>query len=269
MGIPVAGIEDLGAIDYTTSMEAQYSNLNCPEVCMNVDPGSGHDRPSYENFTGHGAQIFTWDDTRARNRTDVGDLTPLSFTYSDRGATRTSRCSLTTTYIEARVSCATSKTCLVASIRRSKLDHPPAAYTLLDTPTGSWQNWYYFAQWFVKAMDGHDSVSTAVQGYLLDPDYPALTPSVLKSNITPEILPNELYATRLGQLVNTYWECMQAIYAIPGGLNDKTAAMGENLTDADRYGLAYTATSQGTKSTVDDVIVAHDVWIVALLPLRQ
>ena len=64
--------------------------------------------------------------------------------------------------------------------------------------------------------------------------------------------------------MNTYWECMQAIYAIPGGLNDKTAAMGDNLTDANRNGLAYTATSPGTKNTVEHVIVAHVVWSMAL-----
>lgn len=198
MSIPIAGIGDVGAIDYTTNIEARYFHLNCPEVCMNIDPSSGHDRPSYENFTGPGAQIFTWDDTRARNRSKVGDLKPLSFTYNDRGVTGTSRCSLTTTYVEAKVSCATSKTCLVANIRRSRLDHSPAAYTLLDTPTGSWQNWYYFAEWFVKAMDGHNSVPTAVQGYLLDPDYPALTPSVLRFDLKPKKVPNDLYATRLG-----------------------------------------------------------------------
>lgn len=265
VGIPFAGIEDGGAIDYTTHIEARYLHLHCPEVCMNIDPSSRHDRPSYENFTGPGAQIFTWDDTRARNRSNVGDLKPLSFTYNDRGATRTSRCSLTTTYIEVKVSCATSKTCLVANPRRSRLDHPPAAYNLLDTPTGGWQNWSYFAGWFVKAMDGHDSLPTAVQGYLLDPDYPALTPSVLRFGMKAEKVPSDLYATRLGQLMNIYWECMQATYAIPGGRNDKTAAMGDNLTDADRYGLAYTATSQGTKDTVEDVIVIHGVWSVALI----
>lgn len=232
---------------------------------MDVDPGPCHDRPPRENFTGPGAQIFTWDDTRARNRTNTSRLKPLEFTYKDRGATGTSRCSLTTTYVEAKVFCATFQTCLVSHIRRSQLEHPPAAYTLLDTPTGNWLNWHYFAEWFVKAMDGPNSLPTAVQGYPLDPEYPALTPSVLRFDIKPEKVENAIYAIRLGQLMNTYWQCMQAIHAIPGGLNDKTAAMGDNLTDADRYGLAYTARSQGTKDLVEDVIVAHSAWVVALI----
>jgi hypothetical protein len=100
-------------------------------------------------------------------------------------------------------------------------------------------------------MPGHEAMPTAVQGYLVNPDYPAL------ANLTWQTMPNETYAIRLGQLMNTYWECMIAMYAIPGSMNSQTAIISGNLSDAVAHNLANSATTNGTKTLVDEVIRAR------------
>jgi hypothetical protein len=243
IGIPIAGMEDAGAIDSAANIEAQYLHLECPVVGWQGNPLYGHE-PPYVNSSGPGAVMYTWDNTTARMAMNPVDLTPLNFTYHDWGATGSSQCLVTTTYVEAEVLCGTSITCATTKVRRSKLKHPPAAYTMLEDVTYKASNYETFTDNFVRAMFGHTAMPTAVQGHLVNPDYSAL------ANFTLQILPNETYAIRLGQLMNTYWECMVAMYAIPGGVNEKTATMTGNASDAVVHNLANSAQTNGTKIIV-------------------
>jgi hypothetical protein len=263
VGIPLTGLNLADVAEYTTNIQSRYLYLNCPLVGMRGFFNRPLE-PEFARFIGPGATIYTWQNTTLRKTADPNNLAPLNFTYEDLGVTGTSQCLITTTYVEAKVLCA-MPTCSIVSIRRSRLTHPPPAYTLLDNPTGLNQNWLFFASNFVKAMDGHSSQATAVQGYLTNPDYPALESYVLGYDHYEVTLPKDLFAARLGQLVNTYWDSMVATYAIPGGLSEKTANMTANLTDTEKYGLAYSATSQGTKTEVHEVIEAHAFWTGALV----
>lgn len=276
VGIPMAGIDDADMVDYTTRIEARYFHLDCPRVGMTFLENY---QPPFENYTGFGASLYTWENTTKRSLGNPKDLKPLNFTHHSSGATilsgRYSQCLLTTTYVEAQVVCATSSTCTVAKIRRSKLEHASPAYTLLDNSTLTIPNWVYFARGFVKTMDGlggSEDDMTAVQEYLVDPDLVDLPSTVfeLYSNPleSPIELTDELYEIRMGQLMNTYWDCMVAMYAIPFGLNENTTAMTDAAratSSADVKALAYSATSNGTKTIVDNVIQAHIAWTVALV----
>ncbi|OTA85288.1 hypothetical protein M434DRAFT_82742, partial [Hypoxylon sp. CO27-5] len=172
----------------------------------------------------------------------------------------TSNCSITTTYVEVDIACGASSTCAVSRLRRSQLTHPPAAFTLIDI---SLHGWDMFANYFVNAMTGHETYPTAAQYYLVDPANP-LDAYPDPDFSTADHPTNDVYAARLGQLVNTYWTCINGMHAIPGGMTPKTAYMkGTETSSSIRY-LANSSTSVGTRSTSTPVIQCNYAWVSVL-----
>jgi hypothetical protein len=82
----------------------------------------------------------------------------------------------------------------------------------------------------------------------------------------------EAYTVGLGQLINAFWFCMNAQFAITGGLsikssnlnNTKVSFAREDFPDPSGGKAAIAWPAVGTKSTKTSVIVAHKGWGPAL-----
>lgn len=259
VGYPISGTNASEFIDYDFNIETSYLLLNCPIANTTWD---GVVPENVTNFLGTGAYFWWSDNTTQRGLADPNELEPFNFTYVGWGSTGLSQCTITTTYIEVGVSCPTSSTCAASRLRRSRLSHPPPAYTLLDMPSwGDKENWYFFVEAFVKASQSHTGVPTLIDDYVMAPENP--TTSGGSEPLTPES-----YALRLGQLINAYWTCINGIFAISGGMTPATARMDGNYTvdtsSSEKNLLANASTIEGTKKTEVEVIKAHKGWVAAL-----
>lgn len=271
VGVPISGLDIPRAADYEFNLEVQYVHLDCPHVGFETWEavlGPDHTSPA-QNFSGPGAKIFSWENSTARSEEDPNTLKPFQFVYQDFGATKYSRCSITGTYVEAQVQCSTSSNCAVNKIRRSRLAHASEGFTLFDLGAYIETNWYIFSRQFVNALDSHAHTPTAVQRYLVAPDHPVVTRA--GEYTIGDIPSNETYAIRLGQLFNTYWACMEGVYAISGGMNINTTNMtavdvvGPSDLDSPMYGLAWSRPVNGTLKIGTEVIQAHAEWTVVLI----
>lgn len=134
-------------------------------------------------------------------------------------------------------------------------------------PYGGNNNWWLFSANFVNSINDHGvSDTTAVQGYLLNPDDPQSSSMGIngvrndKSTVT-----NDVYAERLGQLMNIYWTCMNGLHAISGGMTTATAFMpGANLSDENVVRVNSSSTNVVHSRSIE-VIQCHIGWMIALL----
>ncbi|KAF5877635.1 uncharacterized protein Bfra_002002 [Botrytis fragariae] len=76
-------------------------------------------------------------------------------------------------------------------------------------PSGTNNNWWLFSAHFVNSINDYGvSDTTAIQGYLLNPGDPLSSSMGINGvHFKPPIVTNDVYAERLGQLMNTYWAC--------------------------------------------------------------
>ncbi|KAM0151952.1 hypothetical protein ACHAPG_007959 [Botrytis cinerea] len=256
VGVPISGLDSSFA-DSTTGRQCSLPN--------GVDPIGA---------TGSGASIWSFDNNTERVNLDPTSLTARTFTYLSWGPTAGSNCTITSTYVEVAVTCRSSSTCTITKIRRSRLSNPPAAYSLLETkmkpfpnPYGGNNNWWLFSANFVNSINDYGaSDTTVVQGYLLSPDDPLSSSMGIngvrndKSTVT-----NDVYAERLGQLMNTYWTCMNGLHAISGGMTTATAFMpGANLSDENVVRVNSSSTNVVHSRSIE-VIQCQIVWMIALL----
>ncbi|KAI1492894.1 hypothetical protein F5X96DRAFT_624158 [Biscogniauxia mediterranea] len=262
VGLPIAGLSG-NYTKYSVTVETEYFYINCPVV---YGPWVEIVSNSSQWFVGTGAQMWSYDNSTERYNTRPEAMTrPRQFAYQwwNPPTNMTSNCSMTTTYVEAEISCgSTPSSCSVPRLRRSRLPHPPAAFTLIDA---YWQGWNMFAHNFVNSVTAHSSYATVVSWYLVDPSnpldvYPNPDPA------TADRPTNDVYAARLGQLLNTYWTCINGMHAVPGGLTPETAFMaGTNLSSPrSAYFLANSSTTLGARSTSVDVVQCSYNWVVAL-----
>ncbi len=245
VGIPISGLNASGFINYDMNLETMYLRLNCPVYNVS-DWVIPHDA---KNATGMGASFWWYDNTTMRGLDNIYDshLPPFNFSYTTWGMLGMSQCTLTTTYVEAQVSCPIALNCSTSKIRRSRLKHPPTAHTQLDYPSyGGYGNWYLFVYEFVTAIGGHPATPTLAEEYLTLPNDPT---QLLQSPSWPEPFSNETFAIRLGQLMNTYWTCTQGLYVIPGSIFPEQGAHG-NTT--------------GSKSSQQEVMIVSKGWVIAL-----
>ena len=249
IGIPIEGLTD-SFMDYTMALQTSYWFLSCPVVygLWIEPPDTVTGVVAYEDT---GAFMWTTENGTRRALADQRDLKPWTFFYESYGPTKTSHCSVTTTYVEADIKCRSHSTCAIKRIRRSQLPHPPPAYTLLDSAALEYdRGWYDFISYFATIMSGHPETQTPIQNYLVSPDDPLALTSTFQST-SNEKISHTTYAARLGQLMNTYWACLNFREAITGGaLNTLTTS---NVS-----------TGSGTRSTSTTVIKCHDGWVVAL-----
>ncbi|TEY39404.1 hypothetical protein BOTCAL_0459g00020 [Botryotinia calthae] len=298
VGVPISGLDSLLADStYTMNLESTYLYLECPvlydssqrtpdNVARFVNKGPDDNVP-YRGLlgplpngadpigaTGSGASIWSFDNNTERVNMDPTSLTARTFTYLSWGPTAGSNCTIKSTYVEVAVTCRSSSTCTITKIRRSRLSNPPAAYSLLETktkpfpnPYGGNNNWWLFSANFVNSINDYGaSDTTAVQGYLLNPDDP-LSSSMGINGVRNNKLTvtNDVYAERLGQLFNTYWTCMNGLHAISGGMTTTTAVMpGTNLSDENVVRVNSSSTNVVHSRSIE-VIQCHIGWVIVLL----
>ncbi|TGO84120.1 hypothetical protein BPOR_0547g00090 [Botrytis porri] len=263
--VPISGL-DSSSIDstYDMNLESPYLYLDCP-VLYDSSQGTpdnvarfAHSGPD-DNFpfrgllgplpngvdpigaTGSGASIWSFDNNTERVNLDPASLTPRTFTYFSWGPTAGSNCTITSSNVEVTVTCRSSSTCVINKIRRSRLSHPPPAYSLLEiktkpfpNPPGTNNNWWLFSAHFVNSMSDYGaSDTTADQEYFFNLDDPLSSSMGINGvRYNAPIVANDVYAERLGQLMNTYWTCMNGLHTIFGGMTTMTAVMlGANLSD--------------------------------------
>jgi hypothetical protein len=283
IGIPISGLNSSRFIDYKTRIHTPYLSVTCSlDTTRNYlnftaktppDP-SNPDR--FQNFTGNGGAIFT-EHTRAMDKAD--DLKPFTFIFTtyflNRDFEYTLDCNIVGSYVETEIVCPASSSCAVDRTRRSRLTHLPSNWTFIDAaPT----NLDILFGEFLKSSSATLRGATLVQRYLSDPDVIVREENLYLVNRTTE----ENYSVRMGQLLNSYFNIMNRLYAITGGINDNTAYFYDknlsfvpsmvperngsgvrfNFTGEDRKARAWT--SEGTKSTSTEIIVAHKPWIITL-----
>jgi hypothetical protein len=146
IGIPIEGLNETGFIDYVTRIHSPYLSLQCSLNTTFIDGRSSFsDRglPGFSSsFAGSGFVLF-WD-LNARNisnssqeleRDEISLETtlPLRVKYVPMYPSNfTFVCNVTQSYVEAEIRCPTPSTCASSRVRRSRLDHFPPAWTLLD-----------------------------------------------------------------------------------------------------------------------------------------
>jgi hypothetical protein len=252
VGIPMTWSDPDRVAQYAMEIETAYLSLDCPIVGRPQDYKDYRMRSSL-NASGSTSAVYVANYVWPRLNND-STLKPIEFTYWDWGLTGASQCSITTTYVEAKVQCSSASTCGVSRMRRSRLNHPVRGYTLLDsTPRGAQRNMRIFFEHFTGLMNGHPAQSGPVQNYLLRPENPVAS----LADSEAEVPSNETFATRLEQLFNGYWACLQGYTAISAGVKFDT-----DISLGDMSGV--TQVSNSTYSTRENVVQAHNAWVVTL-----
>lgn len=197
-------------------------------------------------------------------------------------------CNLTTTYVEVQAFCTNELNCTVSKLRRSQAPHPDPIFTVFDgIQTSDFQSpneysdqtladydadstsyWFsYFVNSTSSSMHGpHDQVP--LEAYFNDPvtpHYYALNGN--KENPYPQPIrdvSDELFSTRLTQLLNTYWLASVAPYTIVAGVdyypdpNDPNA-----IANARNDGVL--GTSKGNLYVETMVLRCHKAYLAILL----
>lgn len=178
--------------------------------------------------------------------------------------------------------CPQSTLCAVTRVRRSQWDAPPSNWIFLDL---FFPNYELLFSGFINSVEGRFGWPTLLDRYISDPAR-VVKPSgvnLFTVNLTTE----EKYSTRMAQLLNAYFVCLNGIQSIPEGINDITAyhlystrtfsppqklAPSGNLCNWNFYQIigdtnetrSRTWTAEGTITTSHEVIIAHMPWVVTL-----
>lgn len=154
-----------------------------------------------------------------------------------------------------------------------------AGWTLLDIAPGPPD--LLFRGMLKSFTDGQDSFPQLFDRYLADPD-------LISSNYSEVSQTTEdKYTIWLGQMLNTYFSCLNGFFAITTGINNDTAQFGDNnqtfklppnvngawkalydstgpVNSSKNMFQARAWTSEMTKFEREEVIVTHRVWVIAL-----
>jgi hypothetical protein len=294
IGIPIASINEPKFIDYVTRVQSPYLSLQCSiNTTVKEGPGVGDKGlpgPA-SSASGTGSAIY-WDvpamgkaqnsSQKQRNEVSPETASPLSIKYVPiyNRSNFTLTCNITQSYIEAEIRCPTSSNCASSRIRRSKISHFPPAWTLLDL---SWRTLPLLFEGMLGSTPGTGKLfyPQFFDRYLSDPNL-AYSNYANVSQTT-----EDKYTIRLGQMLNTYFTCLNGFFAVTAGINNDTAYFGENNQTftmqpavgdkylwEDQFYSKFNAnnnlfktkvwSSDLTKTERIEVIVAHRGWVVAL-----
>lgn len=230
VGLPMRGFQvNATTTDYDFHAQTPYLDLHCTpnnmtssDLASLSDPAKGG-----QNVTGHNGLIW-WssNETESRIKDSSDDLRPFNFSYIPTyGPYSALICSMTTTYVEAEITCAFNSTCRSAKVRHLRLKQLPPSFTFLDI---HYQNWFIFLQGFMSSL-GQSKGSGSFNYFdksLTDPRMP--TSQDIVTNVTLQTREN--YSIRFGQLLNSYFACMYGMYTLTGGVNDDTYFWDTNQT---------------------------------------
>jgi hypothetical protein len=258
VGIPISAISSAEFVRYDMNIETMYLRLNCSPL-PSVPVGLAN------HATGPvGGSVHWSDNAMMRAETDQEDLAPFEI-ITDKISRRidSSRCLVTTTYVEVAVACQTYATCASSKIRRSRLPHPLPAYTQLDSHGGDmWNNTL------------HGLMNADTTTYVNDISIMSRffgPPETINSTFTTE-LQTKTFGTMFGQILNAYWICLNGYQAIVDGIEERsTTALTTDVSwpyqdsrTRGCVGQARTWPTEGTKSVRVEVIKTQKGWVAAL-----
>jgi hypothetical protein len=178
VGIPVSGIER-GFVNYSFNIDTTYFHLECPLLPKQFDFRiNGLSDTSSQNTWIYWSGDFVNRTGRMSNNrtfTHPADLKPFVFIYSPVMARNDSQCSIKSTYVEEGIHCEDHLTCGVSKIRRSRKEHFPEAYTLLDIDSrdSGWSTWQFFSLNLLTSVGGRSSFGSLLDGCMRIPSNPA------------------------------------------------------------------------------------------------
>jgi hypothetical protein len=287
IGIPINGINS-NFINHVTRVQSPYLSLQCSlntSVPYDLQP-SNKTLPGKVSSASSAGNIIDWDvedslNATRRNQILAESITPLRIKYIPRyRSNMTLDCNITSTYVETEIRCPTTSTCSATRVRRTKLNHFPSPWTLLDV---SWRTLPLFMQGMLQNFNGKLGYPQLSHKYLPDPN---LTSSNY-ANVSQTT--EDKYTIRLGHMLNSYFACLNGYSAITTGISNDTAYFydvnqtftleehgsgGTNLWDELFYSIESDGTnaafktrawsSDGTKVERKDVVVAHRGWVITL-----
>jgi hypothetical protein len=215
LGIPIAGIPTTGFVNFT--MDSSYMRLNCVDLeeisretynsTYRQDYGGllGDDL-LYTNFVFKTAAKDQERDVDAslRNKTSLParSLIFISSTSDIYETFNYARCLISLSHVESRVLCE-GKSCYVAAMRRSLLPQTPANLTFFDGMGVSLEGNYFNEFANATGVRTNGDECTPTERYIHDPN----TAFVSDHSDCVDLysLPGDVFALRLGLLMNTYW----------------------------------------------------------------
>jgi len=295
VGIPILGMNRSNFIDYVTRIHSPYLSLQCSinTTVSESDPLVDRILPGLSSNASSSGSMLFWDipdrsipvdtsreSSRDRDKVLPETSSPLRMKYVPwYHSNFTLTCDVTQSYVETEIQCPTPSTCAARRIRRSRLDHYPAAWTLLDI---SWRSPILLFKGILKPfIAGKLSYPQLFDRYLADPDL--INSNYANVSQTTE----EKYTIRLGQMLNTYFSCLNGFFAITAGITNDTAYSWDNnhtfklppnvngswqdlynptlsnIWSNDKF-KTRTWTSEVTKTERKEVIVAHRAWVITL-----
>lgn len=288
IGIPISGINSTGFTDYQTRIQTSYLQILCSQELMNQSGfmPANFTQPGMERLLGPGAVILLQNNTlmlRAHRNPD--SLSPLEFQYWSRLWKENNFrlfCNVTSSYVEAQVTCPQSTSCTVNKVRRSQLGSLQSAWSLLDY--GMPVPELPFSQ-FLNSTPSYMGSPSMLDKYMSDPNR-LIAPDEISGPV-PGSVPlttEKNYSIRLTQLFNSYFTIMNGMYAIPGGLDNETAYFWDkNISFVPQghpkdyepgwfwfarpevpFRKAKVWPAEGTKSVSTEVIIAHLPWVITL-----
>ncbi|KAK5693818.1 hypothetical protein LTR17_024995 [Elasticomyces elasticus] len=254
IGLPVSNLP--AGLNNTLCIETSYITLDCPQLgssiaTSNSSSWSGVGIPSDgSSFLSNATGSILGPDCRGGPQNST--LAPRFFTYYSYLGTRFGAlCSMRTSYVEVEISC-TGQDCRASKIRNSKLANAVPNWTFFDGQiSGVDCRWFfYYANLFMTSVPVERSgTSTPLQGYLVDPDSPAL-PTLTQGGILA--LDPQIFAIRFAQLLNSFMMLCAGPYMVP-------------------YGFAGDIGNYGNMSTTVEsirtfkIMTCHPAWLTLLL----
>lgn len=289
IGIPISETDSYDFIDYQTHIHTSYLHIFCSQQLIETINLGMIMQPDMDNIIGPGAVILLENSTLSlRARRNPESLSPLQFQYITRTWGEDNYklvCNLTSSYVEAQVHCPQRGTsCTVNQLRRSQLDSPPPAWSLLDLGMPA-PNLLF--QQILNSARNKVQTPTLLDKYLSDPASVLLPGGHSPVFASVPLTDEANYSIRLTQLFNSYFTAMNGMYAIAGGLTQETAYFEdkrisfvpqltadqppESRNDSRWFAMtgdgnltAKAWPAEGTKAVSTQVIVAHMAWVVTL-----
>ena len=286
IGVPISGMNSPEFIDYSTKIQAKYFHLQCDRY---LDDSDDWDAQFTFNTTRWLGYVYWNENVTSRAEIPPDEVEPFAFVMvSNSPLGLIWNCTIQTTYVEAEIACSTHDACAVVRIRRSRLAHPPPAYTQLGPLVGFQNTPWESALVNMAIEDGStdafygyddDAGSSFLSMYHMSQDY-----YVNRTNLVylEDIdVSNKTIVPRLSQVVNAYWATMNGKASLRGNFDASTRRSNANVSwydqDQDDFHsmdsfdqgnaetLAKAWPSTGTRRSNVEVFKAHFGWVIALI----
>ncbi|KAI5803062.1 hypothetical protein EDC01DRAFT_702806 [Geopyxis carbonaria] len=282
VGIPLRGLPREGNVSF--QMENPYMTLECDDLefiknefrMTNVsDDLVGIRDGEWTGMTSSMSSPFAlrkgyqfWQ--LSTNLTTNGRETPkpglvprtVMFESNDFDGLTRAKCHIYTTYVELDVFCEqVTSHCSVLRMRQSERDNPPREWTYLDL---SMTSFMFSAAGLTTVLPlGNSRMSTVIQAFFVNPNNPFV--EIQGRNMIDSIakIGSSMFATRLSQLMNTYYITGVLPYDVQGSAQGATSIKTGDGREANS-GKNYTTVS-GAHTVIHQRYVYDRAWLAVLV----